>query len=272
LGLNLDPADLYQRFEVAKGLVREAGQHALSRFRDRSSLSVERKGLQDFVSVADRECEDFIVGALNRFFPDDGFLGEERGKQGLGSAHALWVIDPIDGTANFLRGIPIWCVSLGLVLGRTAVLGIIYNPATDELYAARQGSGAKLNGNSIRTSGVNRLEESRIGLGFSYRRSVDVHSRAVHALLNAHCEYSRLGSGALGLAMTADGRVDGYWEAHINIWDVAAGLCIVREAGGWHNDFIRGDAFENGDFILAATPELAAPLASVLEIQGMGPA
>ena len=263
----MDSTDLDRRFHAAKGLVREAGQQALACYHDRASVSVERKGPQDFVSVADRDCEDFIVGALSRLFPDDGFLGEERGQQHVRPGNAIWVIDPIDGTSNFLRGIPFWCVSLGLVLGNEAIAGIIYNPATGELYAARHESGATLDGRPIRVSAVKRLEDARIGLGFSYRRPVDVHARAVQALLGAHCEYSRLGSGALGMAMTADARLDGYWEAHINIWDVAAGLCIVREAGGWHSEFMNGDGFAKGNSILAATPELVAPLRRLLHDQ-----
>ena len=117
-----------------------------------------------------------------------------------------------------------------------------------------------MNGSAIHVSATTSLEEARMGVGFSYRRSVDLHVAAVKAFLDARCEYSRLGSGALGMAMTADGRFDGYWEAHINIWDVAAGLCIVKEAGGWVSDFMQGDVFTNGNSILAATPSLAVRL------------
>ena len=104
-----------------------------------------------------------------------------------------------------------------------------------------------------------------MGIGFSYRRPVAPHARAISALLEAHCEYSRLGSGALGMAFTADGRLDGYWEAHINIWDVAAGLCIVMEAGGWTNDFMSGDVFRQGNPILATNPALAESLSALLK-------
>jgi myo-inositol-1(or 4)-monophosphatase len=259
----MEKAELERRFHIAKGLVREVGQQALAYYRDRASLGIERKGLQDLVSRADRECEDIIVGTLRGLFPDDGFLGEERGWQNPGS-DTIWIVDPIDGTANFLRGIPFWCVSLGLVEDREPVAGVIYNPVTDELYSARKGGGASLNGKSIRASGTKNLEEARIGVGFSYRRSVDLHIAAIKALLDSHCEYSRLGSGALGMALVADGRLDGYWEAHINIWDVAAGLCIVKEAGGWLSDFRNGNAFEQGNEILAATQTLAGELSRLL--------
>lgn len=259
----MDEGELDRRFHAAIGLVREVGQEAARQYRSRDTLTVEIKGFQDLVSEADRACEDEIVSTLTRMFPIDAFLGEERGLQNAGS-DAVWIIDPIDGTANFLRGIPLWCVSLGLVFRNAPVIGIIYNPVTDELYAAKRGAGATLNHSRIKVSTVTKLSEARMGMGFSYRRPISPHVRAISALLEAHCEYSRLGSGALGMAMTADGRMDGYWEAHINIWDVAAGLCIVREAGGWTNDFMSGDVFRLGNPILATNQALAAPLSALL--------
>jgi myo-inositol-1(or 4)-monophosphatase len=261
----VDANEIERRYWVALGVVREAGRLAAEQYHRRGELDVERKGTQDLVSEADRACEDMIVGVLHRLFPGDGFLGEERGAQNAG-ADATWIIDPIDGTANFLRGIPLWCVSLGLLTGNDFVIGVIYNPITEELYAARQGKGATLNGKKIEVSKVNSLEDARLGVGFSYRQPVAPHADAVRRLLDAHCEYSRLGSGALGLAFTADGRLDGYWEAHINSWDVAAGLCIVKEAGGQMNDFLGGDGLHKGNPVLATTSHLYAPLSVLLKI------
>jgi myo-inositol-1(or 4)-monophosphatase len=253
------------RYWAAMAVVREAGELAADFYRRRGELEVERKGTQDLVSEADRACEDMIVGALSRLFREDGFLGEERGIQKAG-AKAVWIIDPIDGTANFLRGIPFWCVSVGLLTAGAFVIGVIYNPVTDELFAARQGQGATLNGRKIGVSKVKTLADARLGIGFSYRRPVAPHAEAVRALLDAHCEYSRLGSGALGLALTADGRLDGYWEAHINVWDVAAGLCIVKEAGGSANDFLGEDGLAKGNAVLASTPQLHAQLKALLKV------
>ena len=259
----MDQSDLGLRYRFAQGVVREAGQIALVRYRDRSTLAIERKGRQDFVSEADKACEEFVAGALMKAFPADGFLGEEGGLRHAGAA--TWIIDPIDGTSNFIAGIPIWCVSLGLVIGSQPVLGIIYNPVTEELYAACTGQGAYLNGQRIRVSAARRLDEARMGLGFSYRRPVQEHIRAVTACLEASCEYTRFGSGALGMAFAADGRLDGYYEAHINAWDVAAGLALVTEAGGWCSDFFGGpDAMAKGNFILAATPALVSGLRALL--------
>jgi myo-inositol-1(or 4)-monophosphatase len=261
----VESTEIELRYWAALGVVREAGERAADHYRKREELDVERKGTQDLVSEADRACEDMIVGALRRLFPEDGFLGEERGVQNAG-AKATWIIDPIDGTANFLRGIPLWCVSLGLLAEGEFVIGIIYNPITDELYAARQGQGATLNGRKIEVSQVKTLEDARLAIGFSYRRPVAPHAEAVKALLDAHCEYSRLGSGALGLALTADGRLDGYWEAHINVWDVAAGICIVKEAGGHVNNFLGEDGLTKGNAILASSPLLHTRLGGLLKV------
>jgi myo-inositol-1(or 4)-monophosphatase len=259
----MDSVDLSRRFHAAQAIVREAGQQALFWYRQRGQLTVERKGPQDVVSRADRECEAAIVESLRQLFPEDGCLGEEHGHHNAGAA-ALWVIDPIDGTANFVRGIPFWCVSLALIAGGKPVIGIIYNPVAEELYAAKRQAGARLNGRSIRVSATPRIDEARIGVGFSYRTTVDPHLDALRGLLEAHCEYSRLGSGALGMALTADGRLDGYWEAHINVWDVAAGLCLVEEAGGWTSEFMSVQAMKSGNPILASTPVLSQALRSVL--------
>jgi myo-inositol-1(or 4)-monophosphatase len=260
MGLDpLEPTDLDHRLEVAEAVVREAGRAAADHFARRELLSIERKGAQDLVSEADRLCEDLIVAGLSRMFPEDGFLGEERGSRNSEAA-AVWVIDPIDGTHNFLTGIPFWCVSVGLVASGELVLGIIYHPVAGELYSARRGGGAFLNGQPIKVSGEMDLTRARICVGFSYRRPVADHVRAVGKLLSAGCEYLRVGSGALGLAYTAAGRFDGYWERHINSWDAAAGLVLVREAGGWTNDFLAGEGLTQGSEILAATPELVEQL------------
>lgn len=262
----MEPDEIEIRFWAALGVAREAGRLAAEAYHRRAELDVERKGTQDLVSEADRACEDRIVGTLQRLFPEDGFIGEERGTKNPG-AEAIWIIDPIDGTANFLRGIPLWCVSIGLLAGNEFVIGVIYNPVTEELYAARRGKGATLNGRKIEVSQAASLEESRLGIGYSYRRPPAPHADAVKALLEAHCEYSRLGSGALGLAFTADGRLEGYWESHINAWDVAAGLCIVREAGGHMNVFLSGDALTRGNEVLVSAPRLYATFRNILNVR-----
>ncbi len=255
--------EISERAQLAETVIRKAGALAADYYSRRAALSVENKGVQDVVSEADRACEELIVEALTRRFPQDGFLGEEGGLRREGEL--IWVVDPIDGTDNFLRGIPFWCVSIGLVADRQALLGYIYNPVTEELFSAVKGGGAFLNGEAIRVSDTADVGRARICLGFSYRRPVAPHARVVKALLDAHCEYSRLGSGALGVAYTAAGRFDAYWEHHINAWDVAAGLAIVTEAGGVTNDFLAGDGMQRGKEIFASTTKLAPKLGALIE-------
>jgi myo-inositol-1(or 4)-monophosphatase len=265
----LDATDLDNRLRVAEAVVRQAGRVAADHFARRELLRIDRKGAQDLVSEADRTCEDLIVAGLAHLFPGDGFLGEERGSRNR-DAPAVWVIDPIDGTHNFLTGIPFWCVSLGMVRDGELVLGIIYHPLAGELYSARKGGGAFLNGQPIKVSGETHLTRGRICIGFSYRRPVAEHVRAIDAVLGTGCEYLRLGSGALGLAYTAAGRIDAYWERHMNSWDAAAGLVLVREAGGWTNDFLGDDGLTAGSEVLAATPGLAEPLTRLTALDPAG--
>jgi len=254
---------LNRRAEAAEAAVREAGALALDFYRRRGDLKIDSKGLQDVVSQADHDCESLIEAFLAREFPEDSLLGEEGGLRQNGPT--LWVVDPIDGTSNFLRGVAHWCVSLGIVVDGRALVGFIYDPAADEMFSAVAGRGAALNGEPIRVSGETDIRRARIGLGFSYRTAVAPHARDVETLLDAGCEYLRLGSGALGLAYTACGRLDGYWERHINLWDVAGGLVIVEEAGGRISDFMTRDVATTGNEILAATPALFDPLRSLVD-------
>lgn len=243
-----------ERLALASEVVREAGALALASFRS-AALVVESKGVQDYVTAVDRAVETLIVDRLQAQFPGDAFLGEEGGRRGAGDG-ALWVIDPIDGTVNYTHGLPLWCISVALVDAGEIAFGLIYNPVSDEFYCAVSGQGATCNGRPIRVSDVQSPTAARIGMGFSYRCPPALHVRAIGRLLDAHCEYARLGSGALGMAFVADGRFDGYWEAHINAWDVLAGICLVREAGGWVSDFLAGDGLCSGNAILACTPAL----------------
>jgi myo-inositol-1(or 4)-monophosphatase len=254
--------ELIDRAKCARRVARQAGKLAADFYRSRNTLSIERKGIQDVVSKADRASEDLILTELAGEFPDDGFLGEEGGLRR--EAEYTWVVDPIDGTDNFLRGIPFWCVSIALVAARQPLIGVIYNPVADEMFSAVKGGGAFLNGEPIRVSDTTEIERARLCVGFSYRRPIAPHMRALEALLAAHCEYSRLGSGALGVAYTAAGRFDGYWEYHINAWDVAAGIVIVTEAGGVTNDFFDGDGLRKGNEILASTPSLAPKVREII--------
>ena len=254
----MDRHAIEERHRAGLAAAREAGRFAAGYYGRRASLPVEHKGLQDFVTEADRATEEMIVATLGRSFRTPSFLGEEGGRRKEGSL--LWVIDPIDGTANFVRGVDHWCDSIGLMVDGVPVLGFIYDPIADEMYSAAAGGGAFMNGAPIRVSGASRVADALIEIGFSFRRPVAQHVKDAELVLDAGCEYRRFGSGALGLAYTAIGRIDGYFERHINLWDVAAGLVIVSEAGGRMNDFLAGNAIAEGSEILATTPALFEPL------------
>lgn len=246
--------ELADRFAAAKGIAREVGALALDRFRSRDGLAVERKGVQDRVTAVDREVEAAIRARLGALFPDDGVLGEEGGGT---ITPRLWVVDPIDGTACFLAGIPVWCVSIAFVDRRDVALGVVYDPNADELFAACRGHGASLNGVPLRPSPATGFADGTVGVGYSLRTPPGAMLGVLEPLLRADGMFQCNGSGALMLTYVAAGRLIGYYEAHINAWDCMAGIALVREAGGWTSDFLAGDGLARGNPLAAAAPGLA---------------
>ena len=200
-------------------------------------------------------------------FPQDGFLGEESGEAAAaeGEAGAIWVVDPIDGTACFLAGIPTWCVSIALVSQDEIELGVIYDPNADELFAARRGEGARLNGSMLPPLRATRLADGLFGLGHSTRVPGEVVVGFMADLLQAGGMFMRNGSGALMLAYVAAGRLVGYFEPHMNSWDTLAGFALIREAGGWTNEFLNGDALHAGNPVAACAPGLVEELNALLK-------
>jgi myo-inositol-1(or 4)-monophosphatase len=266
---SLPESELAARFAAAQVLAREAGALAIAlRGGPASAFGVETKSTLDFATEADRAVERLVIERLGKRFGDD-VLGEEYGSQRNAASDSatfgdrVWVVDPIDGTFNFIHGLEVWCVSLAFLLAGEIEFGIIYNPATNEMFAARRGRGAFLDGERIRVSGA-RHAAPLIEIGCSNRRPVAQYLDLVGRTFAAGCEFRRLGSGALGLAAVAAGRTDGYLELHINSWDVLAGIVLVREAGGWTNDFLAGDGLRKGNQIIACTPELRETLTGLM--------
>lgn len=247
-----DPFALLMRRSAAESILREAGRRAHTRFLSRD-FAIEEKGAQDFVSEVDRETERLIRARLSALFPGDTFLGEEGGGE---IGRVTWIVDPIDGTSNFVRGVPFWCLSAGLVVDGRPSVGVIYDPCRDELFSAHAGGGATLDGQPMRVSSTATPDQAVLSIGFSFKSSIERHRTVIEELLAAKSVYRMHGAGALALAQVAAGRTDGFWEALIYPWDVAAGLVLVSEAGGLVSDYMAGTDLEKGNEILACTPGL----------------
>ncbi|MFZ9446815.1 MAG: inositol monophosphatase family protein [Alphaproteobacteria bacterium] len=246
--------EIAQRFLAMGGLALEAGALALRYYEDRDSLGVTMKGAQDFLTVADGAVEALLRKRVAEAFPGDAVLGEEGGGE---AAERLWIVDPIDGTANFARGEPHWGVSIGCMRAGVPEIGGIYMPVLDELYLARRGGGATRNGRAIRASDTADMRRATIEVGWSSRRPASDYLDLVRGVMAAGANAKRSASGALGIAYVADGRTDAYAESHINSWDVAAGLVIAREAGAWTSDFFAGEGLAKGNPVLVAAPGVA---------------
>lgn len=250
----MNDRELDLRLAAAAEVIRAAGRRAAALSGDRERLGVERKGLQDLVSLADREAEALIRERLGALFPGDGFLGEEQG--GVLSER-MWVIDPIDGTANFVRGIPYWCSVIAYVVDGRTELALTYDAVHDELFTARRGHGARRNGTPIEVSGAKRGEEACVGLSYTYKTDPRAYRSLVSGLLDERFDHRRMGSSALSLCHVADGRIDALVSLHCASWDVIAGLLTVREAGGLATDWTDGATLLDQRAVAAATPGIA---------------
>jgi myo-inositol-1(or 4)-monophosphatase len=253
---------LEDRLEFACALARDAGRLAHSAF-GRSAVSL--KGRHDVVTLMDAEVERFVRAAIASAYPGDAIIGEEEGGAS-GGCERVWLIDPIDGTANYARGIPRYCVSIGYLERLRPVVGVIFDPSNDWLYAAARGRGATCNGEPIAASAVADIDAATVECGWSTRRSTADYVALIGRVLGAGCAFSRAGSGALGLADVAAGRREAYCELHINAWDCAAGIVLVEEAGGFANDFFAGEGLARGNPLIATNSALRDRLAAVIGI------
>ena len=226
----------------------------MKEFHSETTRSYSMKGPQDFLTVTDAASEAHIRGLLSAHFPNDSFFGEESGGD---IAERVWVVDPVDGTANFARGIPHFCISIAYVENGRTEIGAIYNPALDELHFARRGEGATRNGLPIRVAETERFDAASIEMGWSTRVPNATYLDVVRNLLDMGTNVRRAGSGALALAYVADGRSDGYIELHMNSWDCLAGLLLVSEAGGDVCPFLDLGSLEVGGPVLAAAAGVA---------------
>jgi myo-inositol-1(or 4)-monophosphatase len=259
--MTVDTAEVEARLALARALARDAGAVALSYLNARESLVVESKANpQDVVSVADRRVEEALRARIAEAHPADGVLGEEYGLS-EGTSGFTWVLDPIDGTSPFVNGMPSWCVSIAVLAGDEPVVGVIYAPCTDELYAAGKGQGATLNDAPVKVASGRSLRDGVVGLGANHHVPPAEFAGVVERLLGMGGNFVRNGSGALMLAYVAAGRLVGYYEPYMHAWDCLAGYCLVAEAGGALLPFPVADgALTRGAPVMAATPDVVADL------------
>jgi len=236
--------------KAAKGLIRDFGEL--------ENLQVSKKGPADFVSKADRRAERTLRTELSKARPAFGSLMEETGAVAGTDTSNRWIVDPLDGTTNFLHGIPHFAISIALERDGEPFAGVIYSPIQDEMYAAERGSGAFLNGRRLRVSGRRRLEESLFATGIPFLGLADhaLFLRQLSAVMAIASGVRRFGSAALDLAYVAAGRYDGFWENGLNPWDIAAGIVLVREAGGFVTDLSGGRKMFSGGGVLATNTAL----------------
>jgi len=231
---------------------RRAGRSLKRDLGEIEHLQVSLKGPANFVSLADKRAEEIVYQDLAKARPGYGFIGEEGGtREGSDKSHT-WIVDPLDGTTNFLHGIPQFAISIGLSREGTIIAGVIYNPANDELYIAERGKGAFLNDQRLRVAGRRQLNECVVACGLPHigRGDHEEFRREMSAIQDRVAGLRRFGAASLDLAFVAAGRLDGYWERNLQSWDIAAGQIMVREAGGTISDIdTPGDALVTGHVV-----------------------
>lgn len=244
---------------------RRAGDLAMRYSRRVDELDVRSKSRNEFVSQVDEAAEELIVETIHERYPDHAILGEEGGAQG--ESDTVWIIDPLDGTTNYLHGFPMFAVSIGVQVRGRMEVGVVYDPHRQELFTALRGAGAQLDGRRIRVNRNTVLEGSLIGTGFPYRMNdkwMEPYLAQFRAVMHVAGDVRRPGSAALDLSYLAAGRLDGFWEFGLQPWDIAAGSLILREAGGLISSLTPdGDFLETGH-IVAGPPKLHAELVKLL--------
>ncbi|MCB9832356.1 MAG: inositol monophosphatase [Planctomycetes bacterium] len=263
--MSAEASELIELERALEEIARGAGEILLSHLGRLAASEVDFKGRRDLLTRADRESEAYVLEQIGRRFPDHVVLAEESGGADRATAEAadrLWVIDPLDGTTNFVHGLPIFAVSLGVMERGRPLAGCIHAPRLDELYLASEGRGARLDGRVLRVSPREQLIEAMLATGFAYRLEEleDDNVAPFAALLRKTRAIRRCGSAALDLAWTAAGRFDAFWELHLAPWDVAAGAVIVREAGGLVSDLDGGEDWLFGRQIMAGAPRILEAL------------
>jgi myo-inositol-1(or 4)-monophosphatase len=245
---------------------RRAGDLIVRHINQLDAIKVDSKGRNDFVSEVDRMAEQDIIRTVQRSYPDHAFLAEESGASG--DAEYVWIIDPLDGTTNFLHGFPVFCVSIAVMHRGRLEHGVIFDPLRNELFTTSRGAGATVDGRKMRVSDTRLMEKSLIGTGYPYRQDpagLDAYLGMLKDAMLATSGVRRPGAAALDLAYVAAGRLDGFWEIGLNIWDVAAGALMIQECGGIITDLAGGEGWQQSGNVLAGNPKIHEALQKLIE-------
>jgi len=239
--------------EIAKKAALAAGKILKEHYGKLSPSSIRQKAVNDFISYVDEQSEEKIISIIKKAYPGHSFLAEESGLQ-KSDENYQWIIDPLDGTTNYIHQIPVFAVSIALKMKGELLLGVIYNPVSDEMFWAEKGQGAYLNDKSIRVTDKGDMSQCLIATGFPFKAKhlLPLYLDAFAAIFYTSRGMRRLGAAAIDLAYVAAGRFDGFWEIGLSPWDVAAGAVIVREAGGQVSDFWNKPYFLHNNYIVAS--------------------
>jgi myo-inositol-1(or 4)-monophosphatase len=260
------PAGRSAVLNVMVQTAQKVGRRLVRDFGEVEHLQVSKKGPADFVSAADRAAEKILVEELQKARPKYSFLLEERGViEGTDSSNR-WIIDPLDGTSNFLHGIPHFAISIALERDNEIFAGVIYNPVVDELYTAETGTGSFLNGRRLRVSARRDMDQALFATGIPFKGAKDHPEflKQLEAVMSVSAGIRRFGAASLDLAYVAAGRFDGFWETALQPWDIAAGIVLVREAGGFVTEIDGGGNILDSGSILAANDALHPALGRLL--------
>lgn len=249
---------IHDRYLLAQTIALHAAQFGYDFFRRRDQLKIEAKGgnPQDMVTMADCEVEAYVRRCVGEVFPEDAVMGEEQGGEQAGAEY-LWIIDPIDGTACFVNGMYSWCISVCVVRNGETIIGVVYDPNAHEMFHAKKGNGAFCGPKPMHVHSGKTLKEGVLGVGTSFRIDNDVaFIPFLQKVLQDGGMFMRNGSGALMISYVAAGRMIGYFEPHQNSWDALAGMLLVKEAGGFGNDYMQNDGLMRGNPVMVGNRDI----------------
>ena len=257
---------MHPMLNIAIKAARRAGSIINRAALEGGALEVKAKNKNDFVTQVDKAAEQAIIGVIHAAYPDHSILAEESGDTPGARAEHRWVIDPLDGTTNYIHGFPQYCVSIALEHRGVPTHGVVYDPGKNELFTASRGRGAFLDDRRMRVSKCTFLKDALVGTGFPYKEvsRLDLYMRQLRTMMTSSAGVRRAGAAALDLAYVAAGRLDAFWEMGLSRWDMSAGALLIQEAGGMVADLEGGADFLDRGEIAAATPKVLPELLAAL--------